>query len=67
MYRIQTVDSYDLSDQRVGKAACSYDVSDQHVDKGRKYSVGVWWGYYHIWAIPGGGTAIYGLYRYVPL
>ena len=51
MHRIQTVDSYDLSDQRVGKAACSYDVSDQHLDKGRKYSVGVGWGYYHIWAI----------------
>ena len=51
MHRIQTVDSYDLSDQRVGKAPCSYDVSDQHVDKGRKYSVGVGWGYYHIWAI----------------
>ena len=37
MYRIQTLDSY--------------DVSDQHVDKGRKYSVGVGWGYYHIWVI----------------
>ena len=48
MYRIQTLDSYDLSDQRVGKAACSYD---QHVDKDRKYSRGGGWGYCHIWAI----------------
>ena len=48
MYRIQTLDSYDLSDQRVGKAACRYDLSDQHVDKGRKYSAGGGRGYCHI-------------------
>ena len=30
MYRIQTLDSYDLS--------------DQHVDKGKKYSAGGGWG-----------------------
>ena len=51
MYRIQTLDSYDLSDQRVGKAACKYDLSDQHMDKGRKYSAGGGRGYCHIWAI----------------
>ena len=37
MYRIQTLDSYDLS--------------DQHADKGRKYSTGGGCWYCHVWAI----------------